>query len=175
LSKSFFIITKIFSSKSDFMKKTLFKGLAVFVLSSFLFIRCGSSSSILGSASPLISALSGAGNLGTMASLLQTPGLGKVLGGVLKSPFTLLAPTDNAFKALGEGVLGSLTKPENLGQLGGILSKHIVPGKIDAASLLKGGAKTAGGSALNLGGAALGNLLKGGDAVNIFPIDKVLQ
>ena len=156
------------------MKRTLLKSLAVFVLSGILFIRCGSSG-LLSSASPLISALSGAGNLGTMAGLLQTPGLSKVLGGALKSPFTLLAPTDEAFKALGSGVLTTLTKPENIGQLGGILSKHIIPGKLDAATLLKGGLNTAGGSPLNLGGAVLGNMLAGGKKTNIFPIDKVLQ
>jgi uncharacterized surface protein with fasciclin (FAS1) repeats len=156
------------------MKKHLLKLTAVFLLTSFLFIRCGSSS-ILGAASPLISALSGAGNLGTMASLLQTPGLSKVLGGALKGPFTLLAPTDNALGSLGAGVLSNLTKPENIGQLGNILSKHIVPGKLDAASLTKGGLASAAGSALNLGGANLGNMLSGGKNANIFPIDKILQ
>jgi uncharacterized surface protein with fasciclin (FAS1) repeats len=156
------------------MKKTFLKVFAVFALSSLLFIRCGSSS-ILGAASPLISALSGAGNLGTMASLLQTPGLGKILGGALKNPFTLLAPTDNVFSSLGADVLGNLTKPENIGQLGGILSKHIVPGKLDAGALTKGGLSTAAGSALNLGGANLGKMLSGGDKVNIFPIDKILK
>jgi uncharacterized surface protein with fasciclin (FAS1) repeats len=156
------------------MKKVFLKMMAVFFLSSVLFIRCGSSS-ILGAASPLISALSGAGNLGTMASLLQTPGLGKILGGAIKSPFTLLAPNDNAFAALGSEALSTLTKPENLGQLGGILSKHIVPGKLDAASLMKGALTTADGSKLNLGGVNLGNLISGGSSANIIPIDKILK
>ena len=156
------------------MKKHLLKLTAVFLLSSFLFIRCGSSS-LLGAGSPLISALSGAGNLGTMSSLLQTPGLGSLLGGAIKNPFTLLAPTDNAFKSLGEGVLGNLTKKENLGQLANVLSKHIVPGKLDAATLAKGGLNSAAGSPLNLGGINLGNMLSGGKGANIFPIDKILQ
>ena len=152
----------------------MLKVAAVFVLSTCMFIRCGSSG-LLGAGSPLISALSGAGNLGTMASILQTPGLGKILGGALKNPFTLLAPTDNAFKSLGEGVLSNLSKPENIGQLGEILSKHIVPGKLNAESLLKGGLKTAGGTPLDLAGIKMGDLLSGGKNANIIPIDKILK
>jgi uncharacterized surface protein with fasciclin (FAS1) repeats len=164
----------LFKKIKSFMKKTILKVAAVFMLSSMLFIRCGTSS-MLSAASPLISALSGAGNLGSMASLLQTPGLGKVLGGALKGPFTLLAPTDNALASLGSGVLSNLTKPENIGQLGNILSKHIVPGKLDAGALAKGGLNTAAGTPLNLGGVNLGNLLSGGKNTNIIPVDKVLQ
>lgn len=156
------------------MKKTFIKVVAVFFLSAVMFIRCGSSN-LLSAASPLISGLSGAGNLGTMASLLQTPGLGKLLGGALKGPFTLLAPTDNALAGLGKDALSNLTKPENLSQLAGVLSKHIVPGQLDAAGLAKGGLKSAAGGALDLGGVNLGNLISGGKNANIFPIDKILK
>ena len=156
------------------MKRTFLKVAAVFFLSAIMFIRCGSSS-ILGAASPLISGLTGAGNLGTIASLLQTPGLGKLMGGALKGPFTLLAPTDNALAALGKDALSNLTKPENLSQLAGVLSKHIVPGQLDAAGLAKGGLKSAAGSALDLGGINLGNMISGGKRANIFPIDKLLK
>ena len=156
------------------MKRTFLKVAAVFFLSAIMFIRCGSSS-ILGAASPLISGLTGAGNLGTIASLLQTPGLGKLMGGALKGPFTLLAPTDNALAALGKDALSNLTKPENLSQLAGVLSKHIVPGQLDAAGLAKGGLKSAAGGALDLGGINLGNMISGGRRANIFPIDKLLK
>lgn len=156
------------------MKKTFIKVVAVFFLSTVMFIRCGSSS-VLSAGSPLISALSGAGNLGSMASLLQTPGLSKVMGSALKGPFTLLAPTDNALASLGKDALSNLTKPENLNQLAGVLSKHIVPGKLDAAGLAKGGLKSAAGGALDLGGVNLGNMLGGGKNTNIFPIDKILK
>lgn len=156
------------------MKRTFLKVAAVFFLSAIMFIRCGSSS-ILGAASPLISGLTGAGNLGTIASLLQTPGLGKLMGGALKGPFTLLAPTDNALAALGKDALSNLTKPENLSQLAGVLSKHIVPGQLDAAGLAKGGLKSAAGGALDLGGINLGNMISGGKRANIFPIDKLLK
>jgi hypothetical protein len=49
----------------------------------------------------------------------------------------------------------------------------VLPGKVDAASVLKGGLNSAGGSALDLGGAKLGNLI-GGDKFNIIPVDKIL-
>ena len=155
------------------MKTSFVKILAVALLTLGTFTRCGNTASLLGAGSPLISALTGAGNLGTMASVLQTPGLGKLLGGSLKNPFTLLAPRDDAFAALGQAALGSLTKPENIGTLAGVLGKHIVPGKLDAAAIAKGGLMTAAGTGLNLGGANLGNLITG-NAFNIIPIDKVL-
>jgi uncharacterized surface protein with fasciclin (FAS1) repeats len=156
------------------MKKTFIKVAAVFVLSSLMFIRCGSAS-VLGAASPLISGLSGAGNLGGMAKLLQTPGLDKLLGSSLKGPFTLLAPSDNALASLGKDALSNLTKPENLDQLAGVLKNHIVPGQLDAAGLAKGGLKTAGGSPLDLSGVNLGDKVSGGKKSNIFSIDKILK
>jgi uncharacterized surface protein with fasciclin (FAS1) repeats len=162
-------------SKKIFMKKSILKVMAVVLLSCVMFIRCGSASSVLGAGSPLISGLTGAGNLGTMAGLLQTPGLGKLMGGALKGPFTLLAPTDNALAGLGKDALTNLTKPENLNQLAGILSKHIVPGKLDAAGLAKGALNSAAGSKLDLGGLNLGNAISGGKNANIFPIDKILK
>jgi uncharacterized surface protein with fasciclin (FAS1) repeats len=155
------------------MKKVTTSLLLVAMLSMVFFVRCGAGASMLGAASPLMSALGGAGNLGTMAKVLQTPGLDKLLGGALKKPFTLLAPTDGAFSALGGDALTNLGKPENLNGLANILKKHVLPGKVDAASVLKGGLNSAGGSALNLGGAKLGNLI-GGDKFNIIPVDKIL-
>lgn len=137
-------------------------------------IRCSTSSNLLGTASPLITALTGNSSLSTMAGLLQTPGLDKLLGSTLKSPFTLLAPTNDAFSALGSTALSSLTKPENLSSLADILKGHIVPGKLDAAGLAKSGLTTAAGSALNLGSANLGTMI-GGKDFNIFPLDKVLK
>jgi uncharacterized surface protein with fasciclin (FAS1) repeats len=102
-------------------------------------------------------------NLSTFTSLLKTPGLDKLLGSATKSPFTLLAPTNNAFDALGAGGVSNLTKPDNISQLASLVKNQIVPGKLDAASLMKGGLTSAGGSPVNLSGA------------NIIPIDKILH
>jgi uncharacterized surface protein with fasciclin (FAS1) repeats len=134
---------------------------------------CGSSK-VLSTGSSLMSALGGNPNLSTITSLLQTPGLGKLLGGVTNSPFTLLAPTNDAFKALGPDAVSNFTKPDNIGQLANLVKNQIVPGKLDAASLIKGGLSSSGGSPLNLSGVNLGALI-GTDKANIISVDKILQ
>lgn len=50
-------------------------------------------------------------------------------------PFTVLAPTDDAFKALPDGVLETLKKPENKDMLTGILNYHIVKGNIASSAV----------------------------------------
>ena len=156
------------------MRSLSFRLLLVSAVLALSTIRCSTSSNLLGAASPLITTLTGNSTLSTMAGLLQTPGLDKLLGSSLKSPFTLLAPTNDAFSALGSSAISSLTKPENLTNLANVLKGHIVPGKIDVAGLAKSGLTTAAGSALNLGSAKPGTLI-GGKDFNIIPIDKVLQ
>lgn len=58
-------------------------------------------------------------------------------------PFTVFAPTNAAFSKLPAGTLDSLLKPAGKGQLTGILTYHVVPGRLMAADVLK--AITAGG------------------------------
>ena len=137
-------------------------------------VRCSSGANLLSSGSSLMSALGNVPNLSQFTSLLQTPGLDKLLGSALKKPFTLLAPTNDALSKLGSGALTNLTNPSNLSSLAGLLKNHIVPGKLDAAALAGTALTTAGGKALNLGGANLGSMI-GGDKFNIFPVDKVLE
>ena len=149
--------------------KLLLVGIAMLTFTT----QCGTTSSLLGSGSSLISSLTKNANLSTITSLLQTPGLDKLLGPVLKNPFTLLAPTNDALSALGADAVGNLTDPANVGQLADVLKNHIVPSKLDADGVKADGLKTAGGSALDLGGINLGDMI-GGDGFNVFPIDKVL-
>ena len=52
-------------------------------------------------------------------------------------PFTVFAPTNAAFAALPAGTVDTLLKPENKGMLTGILTYHVVPGRVDAAALTK--------------------------------------
>ena len=156
------------------MKKFRIHVLFVALLLSTASIRCSSGADLLKSGSSLLSALGGNPNLSSITNLLQTPGLGKMLGGVLKKPFTLLAPTNDALSKLGTDALSKLTSPENMGQLANLLKNHIVPGKLDAAGLAQSGLKSAGGKALDLAGANLGSLVSD-DKFNILPIDKVLN
>jgi len=136
--------------------------------------RCSSGASMLGSGSSLMKGLAGNANLSSFTSLLQTPGLDKVLGPALKGKFTMLAPGNNALSGLGADAIKNLTKPENINQLGNILKGHIVPGKLDAAGLAKGGLKTAGGKDLNLGGVNMGDMISGKN-FNVIPVDKILN
>lgn len=136
--------------------------------------RCGSASSMLGSGSSLMKGLAGNANLSSFTSLLQTPGLDKIIGPAMKGKFTMLAPGNDALSGLGADAIKNLTKPENINQLGDVLKKHIVPGKLDASALAKGGLKSAGGGDLNLGGAKMGDMISGKN-FNIIPVDKVLN
>ncbi|MFM8291983.1 MAG: fasciclin domain-containing protein [Planctomycetia bacterium] len=66
-------------------------------------------------------------------------------------PFTVFAPTDEAFAKLPAGTVETLLKPENKEKLKEILLLHVVPGKVTAADVVKlKEAKTAGGKTLTI-------------------------
>ena len=68
-----------------------------------------------------------------------------------KGPFTLFAPTDDAFKKLADGTLADWMKPANKAALKGVLSDHYVTSKMMAADLAKAKTvKTAGGHTLDV-------------------------
>ena len=67
-------------------------------------------------------------NLTTLVAAVQAAGLADTLNG--DGPFTVFAPTDEAFAKLPEGTVEDLLKPENKDQLVAILTYHVVPGKI---------------------------------------------
>ena len=76
-----------------------------------------------------------AGQFNTLATALEAADL----VGTLKSegPFTVFAPTDEAFAKLPEGTVESLLKPENREQLVAVLTYHVVPGKVAAADVVE--------------------------------------
>lgn len=80
-----------------------------------------------------------AGQFNTLVAAVQAAGLVEVLKG--DGPFTVFAPTDEAFAALPEGTVENLLKPENKDQLVAVLTYHVVPGKIMSADIA--GATTA--------------------------------
>ena len=71
----------------------------------------------------------------TLVAAVTAAGLVDTLKG--DGPFTVFAPTDDAFAALPEGTLESLLKPENKDQLISILTYHVVPGSVKAADVVK--------------------------------------
>jgi uncharacterized surface protein with fasciclin (FAS1) repeats len=76
-----------------------------------------------------------AGNFKTLATALKAADLIETLKG--KGPFTVFAPTDEAFAKLPAGTLDDLLKPENKKKLAGILTYHVVSGKVMAADVVK--------------------------------------
>ena len=76
-----------------------------------------------------------AGQFNTLAAALDAAGLIDTLKG--DGPFTVFAPTDEAFAKLPAGTVENLLKPENKDQLIAILTYHVVPGKVKAAEVVK--------------------------------------
>jgi uncharacterized surface protein with fasciclin (FAS1) repeats len=76
-----------------------------------------------------------AGQFKTLAAALQAAGLVETLKGA--GPFTVFAPTDEAFAKLPKGTLEDLLKPENKAKLTAILTYHVVAGKVMAADVVK--------------------------------------
>ena len=74
-----------------------------------------------------------AGSFETLVAAVQAAGLVDTLKG--DGPFTVFAPTDEAFAALPEGTVEELLKPENVDQLTAILTYHVVPGKVMSGDL----------------------------------------
>ena len=71
-----------------------------------------------------------AGSFNTLVAAVQAADLADTLNS--EGPFTVFAPTDEAFAKLPQGTLDDLLKPENKGKLQAILTYHVVPGKVMA-------------------------------------------
>jgi uncharacterized surface protein with fasciclin (FAS1) repeats len=74
-----------------------------------------------------------AGNFKTLVAAVQAAGLVDTLKGT--GPFTVFAPTDEAFAKLPAGTVDDLLKPENKDKLVAILTYHVVPAKVMAADV----------------------------------------
>lgn len=75
------------------------------------------------------------GSFNTLAAALKAGGLIDTLKS--DGPFTVFAPTDEAFAKLPEGTVENLLKPENIDQLKAVLTYHVVAGKVTAADVVK--------------------------------------
>jgi uncharacterized surface protein with fasciclin (FAS1) repeats len=99
-------------------------------------------------AGDIVAVASGDANFKTLVAAIKAAGLVETLQG--KGPFTVFAPTDEAFAKLPAGTLEDLLKPENKAKLAGILTYHVVPGKVMAADVKTMKAKTVNGQELSL-------------------------
>jgi uncharacterized surface protein with fasciclin (FAS1) repeats len=82
-----------------------------------------------------------AGSFGTLAAALGAADLVDTLKG--KGPFTVFAPTDEAFAKLPEGTVADLLKPENKAKLAAILTYHVIAGEVMASAVVTMDGKTA--------------------------------
>jgi uncharacterized surface protein with fasciclin (FAS1) repeats len=90
-----------------------------------------------------------AGSFKTLTAALEAAGLVATLKG--KGPFTVFAPTDEAFAKLPKGTVQSLLKPENKQKLTSILTYHVVAGNVKAADVVKlSSAKTLNGQSVKI-------------------------
>ncbi|MEO1474682.1 MAG: fasciclin domain-containing protein, partial [Pseudomonadota bacterium] len=84
----------------------------------------------------IVATAAGAGQFGTLLAAAKAAGLADVLAN--DGPFTVFAPTDDAFAALPAGTVETLLKPENKDQLARILKFHVLSGKVKASALADG-------------------------------------
>lgn len=130
--------------------KTLFSAL---IISSFIFsgnanAQCATDEEKKGS--DIVDLAVSTDFLSTLVAAVKAGDLVETLKG--DGPFTVFAPTNDAFSALPEGTLESLLLPENKDQLIAILSYHVVAGKVKSTDLSDGmKAKTVQGSDIKVG------------------------
>ncbi len=91
----------------------------------------------------IVEIAAGMEDFSTLVAAVKAAGLAETLSG--KGPYTVFAPTNEAFAALPEGTVEELLKPENKEKLQLILKYHVVPGKIMAADVKTMDASTASG------------------------------
>mgnify|MGYP003572725874 FL=1 len=101
--------------------------LLVFLISTALFASSHTKKDIVDTAVS-------AGSFNTLVAAVQAAGLAETLKG--EGPFTVFAPTDDAFAKLPAGTLDDLLKPENKEKLAAILTYHVVSGKVMAKDVM---------------------------------------
>jgi uncharacterized surface protein with fasciclin (FAS1) repeats len=132
--KSICLIIKRAVRKRSLGDKLQMKRTVLAVTLSLLALSLGANAGSMGKKDIVDTAVA-AGKFNTLAKALQAAGLVDTLKG--PGPFTVFAPTDEAFAKLPAGTLDDLLKPENHEKLVAILTYHVVPGKIMAKQVMK--------------------------------------
>jgi len=100
------------------------------------------------SAGTIVDIAAGTDGFATLVAAADAAGLIETLSG--EGPFTVFAPTDDAFAALPEGLVDALLLPENKDVLTKILTYHVVPGTVMAADIVDGDVATVEGQTVTL-------------------------
>ena len=101
-----------------------------------------------GATSTVVEIAAGNKDFSTLVAAVKAAGLVDTLSG--KGPFTVFAPTNEAFAKLPKGTVEDLLKPENKAKLSSILTYHVVAGKVMAADVKAGKVKTVQGDELEI-------------------------
>jgi uncharacterized surface protein with fasciclin (FAS1) repeats len=115
----------------------------------------------------IVDTAAGNESFSTLVAAVKAAGLVDTLKG--EGPFTVFAPTNDAFAKLPEGTVANLLKPENRDQLVAILTYHVVPGKVmssDVAALSS--AKTVNGKSASIKVSDQGVMI---DNANVVAVD----
>ena len=127
--------------------------------------ECSASKSAATSAAgkDIVAVAGGADSFKTLVAALKAAGLVETLQG--KGPFTVFAPTDEAFAKLPAGTVENLLKPENKEKLVAILTYHVLSGKVMAADVKTMDAKTVQGQSVEIIVADVGVTVNGAKVV----------
>jgi uncharacterized surface protein with fasciclin (FAS1) repeats len=98
--------------------------------------------------SNILETAAAAGTFKTLGAAIKAAGLEATLNG--KGPFTVFAPTDEAFAKLPKGTVETLLKPENKDKLVAILTYHVVPGSVMSKSIKTGGVASVNGQRVDI-------------------------
>lgn len=109
---------------------------------------CGLALSAAFAADDIVDTAKSTGQFKTLTAALDAAGKTEMLKE--KGPYTVFAPSDDAFAKLPKGTVEDLLKPENKAKLGKILAYHVVAGKVMAADVKTMMAKTANGAELDI-------------------------
>jgi uncharacterized surface protein with fasciclin (FAS1) repeats len=133
----------------EFQMKVLGYGPALVVLAALGVSSARAADTCPAASKDIVDTAVAAGSFKTLAAALGAGGLVETLKS--KGPFTVFAPTDEAFAKLPKGTVEDLLKPENRAKLVKILTYHVVAGKVMAADVVKlSSAKTVEGSEVKI-------------------------
>jgi uncharacterized surface protein with fasciclin (FAS1) repeats len=113
----------------------MLKTLAIGTVAALMMTLSASNRVIAAETKDIVDTAVAAGSFKTLAKALAAADLVQTLKGA--GPFTVFAPTDEAFAKLPAGTVETLLKPENKAKLQRILTYHVVPGRVMAADVVK--------------------------------------
>jgi len=130
------------------LNPTMLATVVIVLTATSSYAQCSSDAKSAKTQHDIVDAAVEAGQFNTLIAAVKAAGLVDVLKS--DGPFTVFAPTDEAFAKLPEGTLESLLKPENKDKLAAILTYHVAPGKLTASDVTRAsGAVSANGQWLD--------------------------